>query len=535
MGLGAVLLQYDLEGPRVIAYGNKSLSDCERRYCQTEKEALALVWAVEHFHIYLYGKTDFELVTDHKPLEIIFGEKSKPCARIERWVLRLQSYTFKVKYRPGKTNIADPLSRLCVNAIPSNTFDDEEHIQQLIEYSTPVAISLSDIKTFSESDNEITKVRNWLFTEQLDEGIKSFQPFQSELCFHDGILLRGNKIVIPTKLRHQVLQAAHEGHPGIVAMKNRLRTKVWWPKIDGDAEKIVKSCKGCTLVSVPNTPNPMKRRELPTEAWVDVALDFLGPLPNNHYLLVIIDYFSRYKEIKIMTTITASTTIKVLQEIFSRLGYPKSITADNGRQFQCMEMIEFCKKSGIRLFHTIPYWPQQNGEVERQNRDIIKRLKISKTLKTDWKQDLLKYMMMYNATPHSITGKPPAELFFRRQFRDKIPSIQNSEGDILDDEVRDRDTLKKDEGKDYSDRKRKAKQSDIDTGDKVYIKNSVKENKLTSNFNPIPHTVVGKNDADISLQNDETGKQIRRNIVHLKKVEGEWKVMDNSEIEKKSK
>ncbi|XP_030765267.1 uncharacterized protein K02A2.6-like [Sitophilus oryzae] len=342
--------------------------------------------------------------------------------------------------------------------------------------------------------------------EQLDDEIKSFQPFQSELCFHNGNLLRGNKIVIPTKLRQSVLQAAHEGHPGIVAIKNRLRTKVWWPKIDGDAEKIVKTCKGCTLVSAPNAPNPMKRRELPTEAWVDVALDFLGPLPSNHYLLVIIDYFSRYKEIKIMTPITATTTIKVLQEIFSRLGFPQSITADNGEQFQCIEMIEFCKKSGIRLFHTIPYWPQQNGEVERQNRDILKRLKISKTLKTDWKQDLLEYLMMYNATPHSTTGKPPAELFFGRQFRDKIPTIQNSERSIL----------------------RKAKESNIEGGDKVYIKNTVKENKLTSNFNPIPHTVIEKNGTDLSLQNDETGKQIRRKV-HLKKVEGEWKVLDNSE------
>ncbi|CAB3220156.1 unnamed protein product [Arctia plantaginis] len=71
VGLGAVLIQYDNNEPRIIAFGNKSLSDVEKRYCQTEKEALALVWAIEHFHIYLYGKK-FELVTDHKPLEVIF-------------------------------------------------------------------------------------------------------------------------------------------------------------------------------------------------------------------------------------------------------------------------------------------------------------------------------------------------------------------------------------------------------------------------------------------------------------------------------
>ncbi|XP_023312364.1 uncharacterized protein K02A2.6-like [Anoplophora glabripennis] len=227
VGLGAVLIQYDSEGPRVIAYGNKSLSDCERRYCQTEKEALALVWAVEHFHIYLFGKLDFELITDHKPLEIIFGEKSKPCARIERWVLRLQAYKFKVIYRPGKTNIADSLSRLCINNGPSVSFDDEEHIQQIVEYSRPIATPLSEIKRHSQSDTEIMKVRKWLSTNQSDDDIKHFHAFKPELCFHDEILLRGNKIVVPSKLRPTVLQAAHEGHPGIVAIKNRLRTKVW--------------------------------------------------------------------------------------------------------------------------------------------------------------------------------------------------------------------------------------------------------------------------------------------------------------------
>lgn len=110
VGLGAVLIQSDNNGPRVIAYGNKSLTDVEKRYCQTEKEALALDWAVEHFKIYLFGKESFDLVTDHKPLEVIFGRRSKPCARIERWVLRLQSYNFRVLYKPGKTNIADCLS-----------------------------------------------------------------------------------------------------------------------------------------------------------------------------------------------------------------------------------------------------------------------------------------------------------------------------------------------------------------------------------------------------------------------------------------
>lgn len=86
VALGAVLIQFEGstdDQPRPIAYASKSLTATERRYCQTEKEALALVWSVERFAMYLYGRT-FELETDHKPLEAIFQPTSRPCARVER-------------------------------------------------------------------------------------------------------------------------------------------------------------------------------------------------------------------------------------------------------------------------------------------------------------------------------------------------------------------------------------------------------------------------------------------------------------------
>lgn len=88
------------------------LSTVERSYCQTEKESLAFVWAVEKFYYYLAG-LEFELVTDHKPLEAIFKPTARPPARIKRWVLRVQGFKFKIIYQSGKLNIADPVSRLC--------------------------------------------------------------------------------------------------------------------------------------------------------------------------------------------------------------------------------------------------------------------------------------------------------------------------------------------------------------------------------------------------------------------------------------
>ena len=131
------------------------MSDTERRYSQTEKEALAILWACERFHAYLYG-AEFELMTDHKPLECIFSPKSKTCARIERLLLRMQPYKFSVKYIPGPKNIADSLSRLLH---PTSNLKEksqtDEYVKWVAQESTPVALTTREIESASEEDPEL--------------------------------------------------------------------------------------------------------------------------------------------------------------------------------------------------------------------------------------------------------------------------------------------------------------------------------------------------------------------------------------------
>ena len=81
-----------------------------------------------------------------------------------------------------------------------------------------------------------------------------------------------------------MLKLAHEGHPGIVMMKKRLRSKVWWPGIDKDSERFCKECCGCKLVSKPIAPKPINRTKLPQGPWQDLACDLLGPLPSGDYV-----------------------------------------------------------------------------------------------------------------------------------------------------------------------------------------------------------------------------------------------------------
>lgn len=515
--LGSVLIQINEKGPRVISYASKSLSDTEKRYCQTEKEALALVWAVERFHFYLFGRT-FELITDHKALEVIFSTTSKPCARIERWVLRLQSYLFKVIYKPGKNNIADPLSRLVVTHGPQPCFDvgTEEHVNNIVAFAAPVAIKLTEIDKLSLDDSEIRAVKDSIYTGVWNDITKAFKIFETELCFAGNILLRSNRIVMPTKLRERTIELAHEGHPGITVMERRLRSKVWWPKIDTDAEHFVKKCFGCTMVSAPSPPEPLNRKELPSEPWKDLAIDFMGPLPSGHNLLVVVDYYSRWVEIEVMKKITAVETIKRLREIFARFGRPNSITADNGPQFISEDFKSFCIENGIYLNHTIPFWPQQNGEVERQNRSILKRLTISQNTDKDWQKELQDYLLMYRSTTHTTTLKTPSELMFGRTIVDKMPHM--NQPFPIDEELRDRDMVQKEKGKIYADEKRHAKPNVIEVGDKVWLKKLVNTNKLSATFEPVEYKVTERSGSELVVENTTTGVTYRRNVAHVKKI-----------------
>ena len=127
---------------RVIAYASRASIGVERRYSQTETEVLGLVW---RFHKYLYGM-EFTLLTDHKPLETIYSTSSRNSARIERWVLRLQPYKFRVQYVPGKQNIVDSLSRLVDKGELSGHDDVEEFIRFVAEPSAPVGIPIREIE-----------------------------------------------------------------------------------------------------------------------------------------------------------------------------------------------------------------------------------------------------------------------------------------------------------------------------------------------------------------------------------------------------
>lgn len=518
--LGAILVQTnENDEHRVIAYASKSLTKTEKRYCQTEKEALAAVWGVERFQMYLLGMR-FDLVTDCKALQFLFAPRSKPCARIERWVLRLQAFDYRIKHIPGGENVADVLSRLSTLDPTPFDYSEELFVNELASAAANnAAIRWEEIETICRQDDEIQQLLETISSDRLFELPIEYRVIAQELCQVGNVLMRGDRIVVPKCLREKILSLAHEGHPGTHMMKSHLRVSVWWPKMDMDVEAYVRKCRGCTLVSAPGAPEPMVRRDLPSGPWEDVAIDFLGPLPEGQFLLVVIDYYSRFFEVCEMNSITAESTIQELRTIFSRFGVPITLTADNAPQLSedCEEFSTFCQSYGIKLINTVPYWPQMNGEVERQNRTILKRLQISQELGQDWRVELQRFLLTYRASIHSTTGRSPAELMFGRKIRTKLPQVTNFR--LEDEETRDRDRIQKEKGKEYSDNKRRARIREIAVGDTVLLKRMKRDNKLSTEYMNEDFVVLSKRGADVTVKSLVTGKEYRRNTAHVKKID----------------
>ena len=522
VGLGAVLVQVHGDTPRVIAFASRSLTDVERRYSQTEKEGLALVWACERFESYVMG-LKFDLVTDHEPLLAIYGKRSKPSARIERWVLRLQPFNFRVVYVKGKNNIADPLSRLipenkrCNEGITLQKSQLEElSVRMVVKNVTPKALTPRQIERATDLDSELVEVRKCLVHDNWSQftGNKLYRALANELCFVGTIILRGNRLVIPKSLRQQVLTLAHEGHLGIVGTKQNLRTKVWWPGIDAHVEKFCKSCHECQVTGKGLNPEPLQPTRLPTGPWQALAIDFLGPLPSGESLLVVIDYYSRFYEVAYLKSTTAEKTVQALDDIFFTHGIPQSIKSDNGPQFVSQVFADFCEQNGIDHYRVTPRYPQANGEIERQNASLVKRIKIvySQSSGFDYKQEIRKYMTAYRSIPHPSTGRSPAELLYGRKLRTKLPQLDSEI--VVDQAVVDSDLESKGKSKLYYDIKHKTGVSEVLPGDKMLMRREVK-NKIDTPFHNEPVTVIEKLGNQITVECVD-GRRVKRNVTWFK-------------------
>lgn len=174
--------------------------------------------------------------------------------------MHLQTFDYVIQYQPGKNNIADPFSRLLKVDWSQNmkNSDYKKNLLMFVHLLAPAALAFKDIQKATEKDEFLSRIIRSINTgSPITE--KPFCFITDELSVIDGVLVRGTRLVIPATLHDQVLNLAHKGHPGVVKAKDQLRTKVWWPGIDAEAEKIIKLCKSCQRVGLPPKPTEMSR------------------------------------------------------------------------------------------------------------------------------------------------------------------------------------------------------------------------------------------------------------------------------------
>ena len=455
VGLSAILSQRTpgQNDRKVVIYASRALSDVERRYSQTEKEALAIVCAIERLHIYLYGK-QFNLFTDCKPVQLIFSNpKSRPPARIERWNLRLQGYNFQVVHTKGSQNPSDFLSRHTSLTEPKREKMAENYVNFLSSHAVPRAMTLAELQEATKADKtlqhliQMIRTGDWSKISLPDDvdktQLKQLVKVKEDLTIADKVdlILCGNRIVIPTVLQKRAVEIAHEGHQGIVKTKTLLREKVWFPGIDGMVKEAIQNCIAGQANGTPDHPQPLQMSALPPRPWHTVSVDFCGPFPTGEYLLVVIDGYTRFPEVEIVNSTAGKGTILKLDRIFATHGIPEILKSDNGPPFFGEEFKEYTQENGIFHQKITSLWPQANGEAENFMKPLTKAIGSSHAEGRDWKKDLYRFLLNYRAPPHSTTAIAPADLLFKRKITTKLPVLDGSvsEPSIVSLKVKEKD------------------------------------------------------------------------------------------------
>ena len=523
VGVGAILCQVQPDGTsRPVAYASRSLSDVERRYSQLEREALSVKFGCLKFDHYLSGDPGFAVITDHKPLLSLYRPGSRPPPRIERWALRIQHLNFHMRYEPGAQNAADVLSRQPVpprRAINPSELADTRAINAVISASLPRACTVDEVSSATASDPILQAIIESLASGSWSHPqLAPYYAHRLELTTSDGIVLRGDRILVPASLRKRVLGLAHQGHQGIAKTKSRLRSKVWWPGMSVEADEFVRQCQPCTLANAaPTQPiPPLKPTPLPEAAWLYVGMDFVGPFPTGENLLVLVDYYSRFPEVEIMTKITAEALDPRLRRIFSRYGVPQRIVTDNAQTFCSTHFANLMAEYGIKHRKITPLYPQANGAVERLNRNINKVVKTAIAEGRNWRFVLDDWLLAYRNTPHSVTGQAPAVLMFGRNLNDKLPALHPTSSKATDPtSIREQDTRTKAKSKQYHDNKNTVASPTLKVGDTVAIRNE-KKSKLSLPWLKTPFKVTAVKGDSVIVEGEN--QRLMRHSTAVKKL-----------------
>ena len=380
-GIGAYLYQIK-DGKEIpVGFMSKMLSDTERRWNVTEKECYAIVAAFDKFY-YTLRDRKFILQTDHRNLQ--FMDKSSN-AKVVRWKMMISEFDCIVEHIPGRVNVvADGFSRIL--QVP------EEECNMLTGEHKLIAVHPS-------------------------RGFADLHALQEEelSALYD--------FFIPIEERDKIEKAHNSsvGHFGLERTLDKLdKLKFQWKYRREHVKRFIKECPHCqkqSYLKIPICTHPFTLAAYkPMER---LAIDTIGPLPksDNEYehILVVLDCFTRWVELYPLKDVTALPAAKALINHFATFSQPSQIIHDNGSQFKNELLTEILELTGVQQVPILAYSSEENGMVERANREVMRHLRaiiFDKNIINDWEEHLPQVKRIMNSAKHNSTGVSPSQLLF---------------------------------------------------------------------------------------------------------------------------
>lgn len=413
VGLGAVLSQHNEIGEVVVAYGSRALTSQEQKYSATERECLAVIWAIERFRPYVEG-TKFTVITDHYSL-LWLNNLKDPQGRLARWALRLQPYDFQLIHRKGKDNVVpDLLSRSTVST---------DEVKRVVNCDVVFPAEIKD-RWFLGMLEKVKETPN--FYPQWD--VRDNQLYKKTVS--DGDLESEDlswKLVLPKDTRQQALEECHDsptsGHSGVFKTYKRMQQQYYWPKMRKDIASYVAKCKICQSIKYDQQKpyGTIGEQRIVTTPWKMISADLLGPFPRSikghKYLLVVVDSFTKFTLLKPLRAATAQSVSKFLEEdVFMVYGVPTYLICDNGSEFIGHPVKKLAQEYKIKLLLNPSRHPQANPS-ERANRTIVTMLRAYVgNNHRNWDNLIAQLGFALRSSVHESTGRTPNYLNFGRDL-----------------------------------------------------------------------------------------------------------------------
>ena len=437
-GVGAILYQVRDGQPEPIQFLSKRFSQAEKRLCTTEQELLAVVYALERSRIFINGA--FTILTDHSNL---LWARMSTNRRVARWAMTLNEFECTICHCPGKSNVADVLSRLCNVSAPEfgTSQPARDPTAPVPKSPAPTSPAPSRPTGAQHSTAALT------FPEDFDPDINDLRPIL-ELAEHDvtpdgAVALKArpdqqtiNRIFA---LAHGHVLAGHMGAPRTV---ERVRALVTWPRFDQDITDLCRRCPTCQKTkAVPGKAEAISSTAAarPFEA---VYADHLGPFPQvagMTHVLCLIDRFSRWSELVAVPDQSAETTAEaILSRWVGAHGYPESIVSDNGPAFKSDLFRDVCRLIGAKRRLNVAHHPQGHGCVERLNRVVLATLRtlLAAPGNTEPWTDLLPAVQLaINTSVSRVTHFMPYEVLHGFRPRTPLSVAVGLEEEALDPET----------------------------------------------------------------------------------------------------